>query len=117
MSISIDLNNKEVLHVNNMIFSTLHHAIRDAAEENNIDINTNLQKLLEKTDQDVYGAGAVIADIADYLKIKNEILQLAELIQKAIMREYKFFNSYEGCIKHLQEFHQSLITYANQLPQ
>lgn len=117
MSITISLKGQKVLRVKNLIFSVLHDNVDEIAEEDNIALSSNIQTLLEKTDQGIYGAGAITADLANYLESRQEALQFAELIQKAIMREYNFFNSYEGCIKHLQEFYQSLITYANQLPQ
>lgn len=115
MSIRIDCKEKEILNAKNSIFGKLHKTIMENIEQNHLNINKNVMHLLEETDQEIYGAGAVTANIADYLTKKNEALIFAELVQKSIVENYDYFNRFENCIDHLNNFHQELLNYAQEL--
>lgn len=114
MSVSITYNNKTVLRVQNGIFACLHKTIVAMIEERQL-VVPNITKLLEDTDQEIYGSGVVYADISEYLKSKKDLLRFADLVKQAIEREYDYFNHFEGCIDHLWNFYHELINYVNEL--
>lgn len=115
MSVIIDLNNKEVLRIQNGIFALLHETVAELIEEKKIN-SSGINEFLKKTDQSVYGPGGVSADLSDHLKTKQEMLLLACLVKEAIELKYENFNYFIGCIDHLNEFHNKLLEYANELP-
>lgn len=112
MSVIIDIKNKIVLKLSNSLFGRLHRACNDLIEDSD---NDNIKKLLEDTDQDVYGPGGVYADIAVYLKRKKEVLKFAELVKKATEMEKSAFSAFENGIKSLDNFHQELLKYAEEI--
>jgi hypothetical protein len=116
MTIRIDLNNTEILKVKNSIYSTLNETICNLIQEKNIKVPDNIKILLQDTDQEVYGVGAVTADISDYLKDKKSVLIFADLVKQTIESEYADFNRFIGCIDHLWNFYDALIKYAQTLP-
>ena len=71
--------------------------------------------LLKKTDQNIYGPGAVYADIAEYLTKTNDVFILNKLVNKAIELKYDNFNQFQNCIQHLHYFQDELIKYAASL--
>ncbi len=84
MSIVIDCKNKEILRLSNSLFGLLHETILELIEKNNLELTSQMNLLLTKTDQNIYGPGAVSADIDKYLKTKKEVLLLAELVKKQL---------------------------------
>lgn len=115
MSIRIDCKEKEILDVKNSIFGKLHKTIMENIEQHHLNINKDIMHLLEETDQETYGTGAVTANIADYLTKRRDVLIFAELIQKSIADNYDYFNRFENCINNLNNFHQELLNYADEL--
>lgn len=113
MSIVIDCKNKEILRLSNSLFGLLHETILELIEKNNLELTSQLNLLLTKTDQNIYGPCAVSADIDKYLKTKKEVLLLAELVKKTIELKYNNFNQFQGCIESLWNFHNELLNYAN----
>ena len=114
MSVAIDLNEKTVLRVQNQIFALLHETISQLIEEKKIYFPA-LVEFLSRTDQNIYGPGAVFADIADHIKSKKDVLLFAELVKETIDLKYDSFNKFIGCIDHLHNFHQELLNYAEGL--
>lgn len=116
MSISIDCNNKQILRIKNTSFGSLHEAINRYISEQDISVSESIQKLLYETDQDVFGGGAIYADIADYLKTKKDVTDFAYLIKNALhivqATAYPFQQSTE---KLFWDFHQAIVDYSNEL--
>ncbi len=111
MSVIIDIKKKAALRLSNSLFGRLHRACSDLFE----DSDSSIKKLLVDTDQDVFGPGAVYADIAVYLKRKKEVLTFAELIKKATEMEKNVFCEFENGMQALDNFHQELLKYAEEL--
>ena len=116
MTVPILCQGKLILYTQNRLFDILHNAITYYIEKNDVQISHNIQALLEKTDQGVYGAGGVIADIANYLKTKEEALFFAELVRIAIEKEKEEFARIVTCLQNMQNFHQEILKYAQELP-
>lgn len=112
MSVIIDIKKKIALKLSNSLFGRLHRAFNALIEDGD---SSNIKKLLEDTDQDAYGPGAVYADIAVYLKQKKEVLRFAELIRKANLLEHEVFSTFENGLKSLDNFYQDLLKYAEEL--
>ena len=115
MSVPIWCNDKRILKMQNRSFGWLHRAIMNKIESDNIAISDGLSRLLEVTDQDQYGPGGVSADVADYLKSKQEVLLFAEIVNSAIKKEEDSFKQIDGSIEILNNFHQELLNYAKEL--
>ena len=116
MSVIIDLHNKKILKVQNSIFALIHETIVELIEEKKIDTGQNIALFLKKTDQDIYGPGAVSADLENYFKTKQDMLLFASLVKVTIELKHENFNRFIGCVDHLWEFYNKLIEYADQLP-
>lgn len=114
MSVALVCKKKIILRVQNSIFSELHEALL-LLSQTEVLRTGYITKLLEDTDQEIYGSGAVFADIAEYFKTKNEALVFADLVKQAIKMKYDYFNRYEGCIARLNTFHDEIIKYGNEL--
>lgn len=99
----------------NRTFGWLHRAITNKIEQSNIIVSNDIARLLEETDQDQYGPGGVAADIADYLKTKEDVLLFAFLVQEAIDQEKDNFAQIIGSLEALEVFHKKLLNYAQEL--
>lgn len=99
----------------NRSFGWLHRAITEKIEHENLKVSDGITHFLEKTDQDQYGPGGVSADIANYLKTKQEIILFAELVKEAMKKEEISFQQIDGALEALDNFHQELLKYAEEL--
>ncbi len=115
MSVMIDCDRKMILKLSNLLFGVLHEAILSIIEKENIRLTSQLEPLLKETDQNTYGPGGVYADIAEYLKSRREAFLFADLVKKAIELKHDYFNRYEGCIAHLNDFHTEIVKYGQEL--
>lgn len=115
MSVLIDCNGKKVLKFSNSLFGLLHETIISIIEQENLDLDPSFELMLKKTDQNIYGPGAVYADIAEYLKTKKEVLLFAYCVKRAIEVKYENFNQFKTCIEHLWNFYDELIKYSEVL--
>lgn len=115
MTIPIKCNKKIILYVSNRLFGWLHRSLMELAEENGADVEGPVADFLEKTDQDQRGPGNVIADIVDYFKTKKDVIFFAHLVEIAILREKEYFEKIEGAIQAMNNFHQELLKYAEEL--
>lgn len=115
MSVPIECNKKLILYLSNILFGRFHKAILKIAERKNIAETSKIGLLIAETDQDQYGPGNVIADIADYLKSKQEVLLFAEIVKEAIDETRSSFFETKGALDALINFHQELLKYAEEL--
>lgn len=116
MTVPIMCRGKLILYTQNRLFDILHTSIINDLKDSNLTITPNIQDLLDKTDQSIYGPGGVIADISDYLTSKKDTLLFAELVKKAIEREkYAFFEVNQG-LANMYNFYEEILKYANTLP-
>jgi gamma-glutamyl:cysteine ligase YbdK (ATP-grasp superfamily) len=115
VTVPIYCNGKRILKIQNRMFDLLHAEIIEIIEKDEVEVTLGLEALLKKTDQGDYGPGGVIADIADYLKTKQEVIFFAELVKKSIEINKDFFNTIEGGMHAMQSFHQELLKYAEEL--
>lgn len=74
MTVPIMCRGKLILYTQNRLFDILHTSIINDLKDSNITVNQNIQNLLDKTDQGIYGPGGVIADISDYLIKKRYLI-------------------------------------------
>lgn len=117
MTVPIMCNKNVILYLSNMLFNRLHKAILKIAEKRKVLESSQIALFIEETDQDQYGAGNVIADIADYFKNKQEALLFAEIVKEAIEETRASFLNNVGSLEILNNFHQELLNYAQELPE
>lgn len=115
MSVVIDCEGQEILRLSNSLFGLLHRTIISVIEEKQLKISDELKLLLNKTDQDNCGPGSFSPDLDKFLKNKDEVLLFADLVDEAIKLKYDNFNQFIGCIDHLNNFHNELLKYAEDL--
>lgn len=115
MTVIINCREKQILKIRNALFGFFHDAMMKIVEENELELNSSIQELLHEMDQNVYGGGAIYADIT-HLKNKNDALVFADLVKQAIEKEQKSEYPFrEDVEKLLWDFHQAIVDYAMQL--
>lgn len=115
MGVRIYCGGKEILDAKNTIFGSLHDSITSIIEEEELRISSNMEAMLEKMDQRIYGTGAVWADIANYLKTKEEALFFADLVKRGIEKEHKQYPFIPPMLEDLWNFHQEILKYGEKL--
>ena len=110
MSVPIKCRGKLILYIKNSFFDLLHTTITEIIEKENLEITSNIEALLKKTDQSDYGPGGIIADVADYLKSTEDVLFFANLVRRAIEDQESI-----GHLDSIQNFYQELLKYAEEL--
>ena len=121
MSIRIDCNRVEILHCKNLIFDTLYKNILFHIDKKKTKLSDNLEKMLEKMDQETYGFGAISVDIADFIKNKNDLEVFTDLVKESINKysSEELKNAPQGfqeaVKKLLWNFHKELKEYGEQL--
>ena len=116
MSVSLVYNDEHILKLSNSLFGLLHETIMEIIERENIWYSYRLHRMLIELDQNIYGAGGVFADVSEFLKTKKELLLFAYLIKETAKEKKEIFAKFGDCIKHLEEFHDKLVNYAQTLP-
>ena len=114
---SIYYNNEPILTLSNSLLSIFHGTIMEIIEKENIWFSYRLQFMLSLLDQQVYGPGGSCADIEEYLKTKKEMLLFAYLVKETIKEKKEIFSQFGTSLQHLEEFHDKLVNYAENLPE
>lgn len=108
MGITIDCAGKEALDLRNITFASFHRAMAKECKKNKYP--STILIFLEKTDQDLYGAGGIgLVDIVDFFKTKHDILLFAFLVKQAIEEEQQSEYPFS------QEAYERLISFYNEL--
>lgn len=115
MSVIVVCDDKIVLKLSNSYFSLFHETIMHIIEKEHLKIDSDLESLLEKLDQNVYGPGGVFADVAEFLKTKKQVIFFAELIEKAAHIRIENTNPTPGYIEKLKNLHIELVNFAQTL--
>lgn len=115
MSVQIFCNNVEILDTQNRSFDLLHETISNIIKKREIPITPYFNNFLRQTDQNIYGSGAVTADIAQFFKTKEASELLAMLVKEAIEEEKINFSNIIGCVENLNNFYRHLIEYGKTL--
>ena len=117
MGINIDCQGKTILDIKNIVFEVLHGRVLLIIEREKIKLSYDLEKLLEKTDQNIYGAGGIgLIDIVDYLKTQKDAVFFSQLVKQAIEEEQKSEYPYRQDIyEYLLIFYHELLKYAKTL--
>ena len=107
---------KNILHINNSYFDSLHNQIKMVTEDSNIILSHSLKIMIEKMDQEVYGVGCIYLNIVDFLKTQNDALAFAHLVKQALDQKQKSECPYHHDVYELiLNFHQELLKYADTL--
>ncbi len=116
MAISICCQDKVILRCRNTLFDVLHENILILIEENEIKIPANIENLLERTSQNIYGFGAIGADIADYIKTKKDLMVFSYLVKHAIEKYKEEYPDVPQSFRDvLWNFHKELLKYGEEL--
>lgn len=84
----MDLQDREILYCKNSIISSLNEIMNEIIEEESINFNQQMNDLLFKFDNAVYGCGF---DLAEYFKNRKEAIFFCELVRKTIIRYEEYF--------------------------
>lgn len=114
MAVILTINNQPVLRASNSIYSLLHETINQLIEEKKIN-NINIRNLLHTTNQEIYGPGSVFADLAFFLKTKQDADEFILLIQAFWSIKFETLLRSPGCFSHIQEFQNELIKFSSNL--
>ena len=115
MSIRIDCNGKEILHISNSYFDALYSEIVEIVENKNIELSPAVEIIIKRLDQGTYGAGMVSIDIEKYLNQKEDVFSFAQLVSVAMTSlKSKSYFSLTAC-EILSSFHDELVKYGQEL--
>src|SRR3989304_7922749 len=116
MGVHIYCDSKDILDAKNTTFYLLHESINSIIEEKKIEMSSELNAMLERTDQNIYGPGGIgLVDIADYIKTKKDLLLFADLVKEGIEKEYKRAPFTDEILESLWNFHKELLKYGEKL--
>ena len=115
MGVRIRCDKKEILDVRNAIFAFLHERILEIVEEQELELSDNLQDMLEKMDQNIYGRGCVYVDVADYIKTKRDLEVFTYLVKQGIETDTWVMPAAKGPLERLWTFHAELLKYGEKL--
>lgn len=115
MSISILCGDKEILRCGNLHFGVLHEEIESVIESDNLVLPENLLTMLNRMDQRIYG-GAILIDIADYIKTQEDSNLFSSILSKAIKEyEIEYSNVPQNYKDILWSFYNAVLLHGKEL--
>lgn len=106
MSVHLSLEGKLILYVTNSLFYSLHERMIDIVEEENIQLTFDLEKILERLDQETYGGGCVSTDLSKHSK--EDFQKFADLIARAIKEEHADVPFNDWALEQFLNFHKAV---------